>query len=157
MLRTTKRLGQTPEAAKPWSLVAFSVGGKPLAVRAEEVGGVWPWTEAMPVPSLTPYVSAVLRRGEEIFPVFDLARLLLVQVTKPAPFCLIARWPLGPMAVCIDPEVPALHTIAAADVRPPAVAQAGVVGICSIGEQEVPIYSWTVLAQSLTGQAQQVA
>ena len=33
------------------TLVLFSVGGRPLAAKVEEVGGVWPWTGAMPVPS----------------------------------------------------------------------------------------------------------
>jgi chemotaxis signal transduction protein len=137
--------------------VAFSVGGKPLAARAEDVAGVWPWTEAMPVPSLTPYVGAVLRREEDILPVFDLARLLMVQVSKASPLCLITRWPQGPMAVCIDPEVPTLHTVVAADVRPPSEARPGVVGVCTIGTDDVPIYSWTALGQALAAQAQQVA
>jgi chemotaxis signal transduction protein len=154
MLRTAKRHGQTPEVARPWSLVMFSVGGKRLAVRAEEIGGVSPWTEAMPVPSLTPYVNAVIRQGEEILPVFDLARLLMVQVSKAGPLCLRAKRQDGPMAVCIDPDVPTLHQIEAQAVRPPSSGMPGVIGVCSIESEDVPIYSWALLGPT---PAQQVA
>ncbi len=148
MLRTAKRHGQTPEAAKPWSLVMFSVGGKQVAVRAEEVGGVLPWTEAMPVPSLTPYVNAVVRQGDEILPVFDFARLLMVQVSKPDPLCLRAKRQDGLMAVCIDPEVPTLHQVEAKAVQPAPSGLPGVVGMCSIGSDEVPIYSWAMIGRA---------
>jgi len=154
MLRTAKRHGQTPEAAKPWSLVMFSVGGKRVAVRAEEIGGVSPWTEAMPVPSLTPYVNAVVRQGEEILPVFDLARLLMVQVSKAEPLCLRAKRQDGLMAVCIDPDVPTLHQIDAQAVRTASSGSPGVVGMCSIGAEDVPIYSWAMIGPT---PAQQVA
>lgn len=154
MLRTAKRLGQTPEAARPWSLVMFLVGGKRVAVRAEEIGGVSPWTEAMPVPSLTPYVNAVIRQGEEILPVFDFARLLMVQVSKTDPLCLRAKRQDGVMAVCIDPDVPTLHQVEAQSVRPASSGAPGVVGICSIGSEDVPVYSWALLGPA---PAQQVA
>ena len=155
MLRTAKHHGQTPEAVKPWSLVMFSVGGKRLAVRAEEIGGVSPWTEAMPVPSLTPYITAVVRQGEEILPVFDLARLLMVQVSKVDPLCLRAKRQDGLMAICIDPDVPTLHQVEARAIRPASSGAPGVVGVCSIGsEEDVPIYSWALLGPT---PAQQVA
>lgn len=147
MLRTAKRHGQTREAIKSWSLVVFSVGGKRVAVRAEEVGGVSPWTEAMPVPSLTPYVNAVIRQGEEVLPVFDFARLLMVQVSQAQPLCLRAKRHDGLIAVCIDPEVPTLHHVEVQAVRPPPAGQPGVVGMCSVGSEEVPIYSLAMLAQ----------
>jgi len=154
MLRTSRHHGQTPEAAKPWSLVMFSVGGKRLAVRAEEVGGVWPWPEPMPVPSLTPHVNAVVRQGEEILPVFDFARLLMVQVSKAEPLCLRVRRHDGLMAVCIDPDVPTLHQVEAKAVQPASSGLPGVMGMCSIGSEDVPIYSWAMLGQT---PAQQVA
>ena len=154
MLRTTRHHGQTPEAARPWSLVVFSVGGKRLAVRAEEIGGVSPWTEAMPVPSLTPYVNAVLRQGDEILPVFDLARLLMVQVSKTERLCLRAKRQDGLMAVCIDADVPTLHQVEAKTVRPAPSGAPGAIGLCAIGPEEVPIYSWATLGKT---DAQQVA
>ncbi len=150
MLRTTKHRGQTPEAAKPWSLVLCSVGGKRFAVRAEEVGGVSPWVEAMPVPSLTPFVNAVVRHGDEILPVFDLARLLMVQVPKTERLCLRARRQDGPMAVCIDADVPTLHQVEAKTIQPASSGMPGVIGRCAIGEEEVPIYSWAALGPAAT-------
>jgi chemotaxis signal transduction protein len=152
MLRTAKRHGQTPETAKPWSLVMFTVGGKQVAVRAEEIGGVSPWTEAMPVPSLTPYVNAVIRQGDDILPVFDFARLLMVQVSKVGPLCLRAKRQDGLMAVCIDPDVPTLHQVEAKAVRPAPSGLPGVIGVCSIGSDDVPIYSWTMIGQAPTQQ-----
>jgi chemotaxis signal transduction protein len=134
--------------------VVFSVGGKRIAARAEEIGGVSAWTEAMPVPSLTPYVNAVVRQGDEILPVFDLARLLMVQVSRTERLCLRAKRQDGPMAVCIDAEVPTLHQVEAKAIHPASSSLPGVVGMCSIGSDEVPIYSWTVLGKTT---AQQVA
>lgn len=148
MLRTAKRHGQTPEAARPWLLVVFSVGGKRVAVRAEEVGGISPWPDAMPVPSLTPYVNAVIRQGEEVLPVFDFARLLMVQVTQAQPLCLRAKRPDGLMAVCIDPEVPTLHHVEARAIRPVSDGPPGVIGMCAIDSEDVPIYSWAMLTQT---------
>lgn len=147
MLRTAKRHGPTPEVARPWTIVVFSVGGKRVAARAEEVGGVWPWTEAMPVPSLTPYVNAVIRQGEEVLPVFDFARFLTVPVAQAGALCLRAKHPDGPMAVCIDPEVPTLHRVEAAAIRPVSDGSPGVLGMCTIDSAEIPIYSWALLAQ----------
>lgn len=145
MLRTTKLRGQTPEAAKPWFLVLCSVGGKRFAVRAEEVGGVSPWAEAMPVPSLTPFVNAVVRQGDEILPVFDLARLLMVQVPKAERLCLRAKHKDGPMAVCIDADVPTLHQVEAKTIQPAPTGMPGAIGRCAVGEEDVVIYSWAGL------------
>ncbi len=148
MLRTTKHRGQTPEEAKPWSLVLCSVGGKRIAVRAEEIDGVSTWAEAMPVPSLTPYVNALVRQGDEILPVFDLARLLMVQIPKAERLCLRAKRQDGPMAVCIDADIPSLHQVEAKTIQPAPAGMPGVIGRCAIGEEEVPIYSWTEIWKS---------
>jgi len=130
--------------------VLCSVGGKRIAVRAGEVGGVSPWTEAMPVPSLTPYVNAVVRQGDEILPVFDLARLLMVQIPKTERLCLRAKRQDGPMAVCIDADVPTLHQVEAREIQPPPPGASGVIGRCAIGEEDVPIYSWATLGATAT-------
>jgi chemotaxis signal transduction protein len=125
-----------------------------VAVRAEEIGGVSPWTEAMPVPSLTPNVNAVVRQGEEILPVFDLARLLMVQVSRTDRLCLRAKRQDGIMAVCIDADVPTLHQVDARAIQAASSGAPGVIGVCAIESEDVPIYSWTALSQP---QAQQVA
>jgi len=64
--------GQSKEAPKRvtnWSLIVLSIGGQRLAVRTEEVGGVRPWTDPMPVPSHTPFMNALLRHDEEVLPI----------------------------------------------------------------------------------------
>ena len=149
MLRTAKRRGPELQTPKPWSLIIFSVGGKRLAARALEVGGVWPWTEPMPVPSETPYVNAVLRRGEEVLPVYDLAGRLEAQVTAARPLCLIAKRRDGPMAVCIDGDVPLMQTVEASAVHPVSGEAPDVLGRCAIGTEEMLIYSLATLGQSV--------
>lgn len=142
MLKT--RPGQSSRAPKAWPLLVFSVGGRSLAVKAEEVMSVQPWTEAIPVPSGTAYVNAVLRQGEDVLPVFDLAAKLRVQVKGSRPLCVIAKRKDGPMAVCIDADIPALLTVDASAVKP-AAGGSDITGFCLVGAEEVPIYSLTTL------------
>lgn len=136
-------------ARATWSLVMFSVGGRRLAAKVEEVGGVWPWTEAIPVPSGTAFVNAVVRRGEDVLPVFDLAGKLGLQVVGPASLCLIAKQVDGPMAVRIDADLPTLQTIEETAIRKPAGADPDLVGVCVIGTGEVPIYSLATLGAAI--------
>jgi chemotaxis signal transduction protein len=145
MLKTP--LGRTSKAQKAWPLVVFSVGGRSLAVKAEEVMSVLPWTGAIPVPSGTAYVTAVLRQGEDVLPVFDLAAKLRVQVKGSKPLCVIARRKDGPMAVCIDSDIPALQTVEASTVKP-AAGGSDITGFCMVGAEEVPIYSLATLGLS---------
>lgn len=128
-------------SAKMVPLVIFSVGGQRLAARAEEVGGIWPWTHSMLVPSGTTFVNAVLRRGDEILPVFDLAGKLNVQVEGQPPLCLIAKRYDGPIALCIDGEIPLLHMLEAEAIRPVFGETPHVAAVCRIGTEELPLYS----------------
>src|SRR5579884_1589646 len=137
----SKRARVAGKAAKAVMLLLFSVGGRRIAARAEEVGGVWPWQRAVNVPSATPFITAVLRRGEEILPVFDLAGRLNVQVRGEAPLCLIAKRHDGPLAVCIDGDIPALHMVEESSIRPITWKDSDVKGTCRIGVEEIPIYS----------------
>ncbi|HVG02161.1 MAG TPA: chemotaxis protein CheW, partial [Nitrospira sp.] len=78
MLRTQLR-SQTQAASKGnakarmQAVVVFSVAGQRLAARTDEVGGVMPWPGAIPVPSDTPCVTALVRQDTRCLPVFDLA------------------------------------------------------------------------------------
>jgi chemotaxis signal transduction protein len=140
--------GRSSKLAKTIPLVIFSVGRRRLAARAEEVGGIWPWTPTMPVPSGTPFVNAVMRRGDEVMPVFDLADRLRVQVEESGRLCLIAKRRDGPMAICIDGDIPTLHVLDPDGIRPAGSADADVVGTCRIGDHEVPIFSLVQLGLS---------
>ena len=148
------RATQAPAGAKPVMLLVFSVGGRRMAARASDVGGIWPWTDVVPVPSGTPHVSAVLKRGEDILPVFDLAGKLSVQAKSLPLLCLIAKRKDGLMAVCIDGDIPTLQSVAEASIRPVGWNDSDVIGTCRIEAEELPVYSLAHLglnARSLDG------
>jgi chemotaxis signal transduction protein len=56
MLRAAQKHDQV-SAKRWWNVVVFSVGGKKLAARTEDVGGIAPWIEPLPVPSRTPFAE----------------------------------------------------------------------------------------------------
>ncbi|HET8580558.1 MAG TPA: chemotaxis protein CheW [Nitrospiraceae bacterium] len=138
----TTRLGLNSKTTTTCTLVVFSVGGQRFATRTEEVGGVWPWTNAMPVPSGTEFVNAIMRRGEDVLPVYDLAAKLNVQVRGTATLCLIAKRKDGPMAIRIDEEIPTLHVVEEASIHRTTGTQAEAANACLIGTDDVPIYSF---------------
>ncbi|WP_447980215.1 chemotaxis protein CheW [Candidatus Nitrospira bockiana] len=123
------------------AVLLFSVGGRRIAARAREVGGIWPWSQPVVVPSGTPFISALLRRNGDVFPVFDLARKLGVTVKGDVPLCVIAKRHDGPIAICIDSEMPSLQVIDESTIRPVPWRDSDVVGTCRIGVEEVPLYS----------------
>jgi chemotaxis signal transduction protein len=144
----SRKIAQGARKAKSIMLLLFSVGGRRIAARANDVGGIWPWTEAVSIPSGTPYVSAVLRRGEDVLPVFDLAGRLSVQVKGSGRFCLIAKRTDGPMAVCIDGDIPTLHSVSEDSIRSGVWKESDVIGTCQIDTEELPIYSLAHLGLS---------
>lgn len=144
MLKTPR--GPTSKVAAPLSsLVVFVVGGKRLAARADEIGGVRPWSPAFPIPSRTPFVRAVVRHEDEVLPVYDLAARLGVRVAEEESLCLIVKRRDGVMAVCIDAEIPTLHAVEASGIRPTSRQDPDMVGICAIRGEEVPVYSLITL------------
>lgn len=143
MLKTPH--GPNSKTERPWSLVLFQVGGRVLAARAEEVGGVWPWQQAMPIPSGTAFITSLVRRGEEILAVYDLARKLDVSVKGAKPLCLIARHQDGPVAICIDEQIPSLRPVEPGMIDMQSGSESDILGKCQIGEETVPIYSLKTL------------
>jgi chemotaxis signal transduction protein len=120
-------------------VVVFSIGGMKLAARTEDVGGVSPWTDTIPVPSRTPFVQALLKRDDHAMPVYDLAaRLSRKQIGSPL-LCLVIRHLDGPMAICIDAEMPSLETVIAAVIRPNSSGDIESLGSVTIGEHDVTI------------------
>jgi chemotaxis signal transduction protein len=146
MLKTHR--GPSSEPPKSCPLVIFSLGGRRLAARAEEVGGVFPWADAMPVPSGTAFVNAIIRRGDEVLPVFDLASRLNLHVAGASPWGLIAKRRDGPIALRIDGEIPSLRSVEAGALRSAAGGEADIAGTCLLGNEEVPIYSLATLGLS---------
>ncbi len=117
MLRASRGKQQVQVTKRSWNVVVFSVGGIKLAARTEDVGGVSPWTESIPVPSRTPFVQAMLKRENHVMPVYDLAARLSRALIGSPLLCLVARHLDGPMAICIDADMPSLETVDATAIR----------------------------------------
>jgi chemotaxis signal transduction protein len=120
-------------------MVVFSVGGMKLAARTEDVGGVSPWTESIPVPSRTPFVQAVLKRDNHVMPVYDLAARLSRTLQGDPLLCLVARHLDGPMAICIDAGMPSLQTVDATAIRPNGRGNIETLGSVTIDGDDVAI------------------
>jgi chemotaxis signal transduction protein len=143
MLKTP--LGPSSKESQPWSVVVFRVGGRPLAVQAGEIGGVWPWDTPVSVPSQTAFVTGIVRRGDEILAVYDLASRLQQQVRGNRFLCLIVKHHEGPMAICIDETIPSLQLLDPSLINPSNRDESDVIGTCRIEDEEVSIYSLATL------------
>jgi len=148
MLRAARGQQQAPTAKRSWNVVVFSVGGLKLAARTEDVGGVSPWAESIPVPSRTPFVQAMLKRGNRVMPVYDLASRLSSPVQGDLLLCLEARHVDGPMAICIDADVPSLETVDATAIRPYGREDVETLGTVTIGGEDVAIVALQRLGRS---------
>ncbi|HKC95564.1 MAG TPA: chemotaxis protein CheW [Nitrospira sp.] len=118
MLRAARQQEQAVTAKRSWNVVVFSIGGKKLAARTEDVGGVAPWIDPIPVPSRTPFVGAMLAREKVVMPVYDLGTRLAREPEGETLLCLVARHVDGPMAICIDSVIPSLHNIEVNQIIP---------------------------------------
>ena len=113
--------------------------------------GVSSWTESIPVPSRTPFVQAMLKRDNHVMPVYDLAARLSRTVQGDPLLCLVARQLDGPMAICIDADVPSLETVDATAIRPNDRGDIETLGSVTIGENDVAIVELQRLGRSTTG------
>jgi len=148
MLRTAPGQQYAQATKRSWNVVVFSVGGMKLAARTEDVGGVSPWTESIPVPSRTPFVQAMLKQDNHVMPVYDLAARLSRTVQGDPLLCLLARHLDGPMAICIDADVPSLETVDATAIRPNGREDVETLGSVTIGEIDVAIVALQRLGRS---------
>lgn len=139
MLRSGQSQRRENVAKLAWNVVVFSVGGVKLAARSEEVGGVSPWAETVAVPSRTPHVHGLLKREKDVLPIYDLGEQLQTSAHGEPLLCLVARHIDGPMAICIDSEVPSLQTVAAGDVRPSTRKDLDTLGTFAADGEDIPI------------------
>jgi chemotaxis signal transduction protein len=139
MLRAARGQQQTQATKRSWNVVVFSIGGMKLAARTEDVGGVSPWTDSIPVPSRTPFVQAMQKRDHQVMPVYELANRLSRTLQGDPLLCLVARHVDGPMAICIDAAVPSLETVDAAAIRPTINGDLETLGSVTIGGDDVTI------------------
>jgi chemotaxis signal transduction protein len=148
MLRAARGTQQAQDTKRSWNVLLFSVGGMKLAARAEDVGGVAPWTESIPVPSRTPFVQAMLKRDNQVMPVYDLATRLSRTLRGDPLLCLVARHLDGPMAICIDADVPSLENVDATAIRPSGSGDIETLGSFTIDGDDVAIVALQRLGQS---------
>jgi chemotaxis signal transduction protein len=148
MLRAAREQRQVQATKRLWNVVLFSVGGLKLAARTEDVGGISPWTKSIPVPSRTPFVHAMLKRDHDVIPVYDLASKLSRTLQGDPLLCLVARHLDGPMAICIDADVPSLETVDAAVIRPSGREDIETLGMMTILGEDVAILALQRLGRS---------
>lgn len=134
--------------ARGQGMVVFSVAGRRLAAKTEEIDGVVPWSGATSVPSDTPFVAALIRRENGCLPVFDLAAKLSRTMHGSESLCLIVKHVDGPMAICIDSQVPSIHLVAHTAMRYRPDTDPDIAGTCVVGEEELPIINLTTLGTS---------
>jgi len=135
-------------------MVVFSIGGVKLAARTEDVGGVSPWTETVPVPSRTPFVQAMLKRDNYVMPVYDLAARMSRTVQGDPLLCLEVRHLDGPMAICIDAVVPSLEIVDRSAIRPNGREDIESLGSVTIGGNDVAIVALQQLGRSMQDTSQ---
>ncbi len=146
MLRGLRQKSDS-KRSRLYGLVVFSVGGQRIAARAEEVDGVSHWPPTMLVPSETPFVGSVARRGKEVLPVFDFAARLNAHVQGTAPLCLVVKHEDGPMAICVDEEIPALQMAEPSAIQPYSGPDPDIVATY-VGETDrIPVYSLATLGK----------
>ena len=126
-------------AMRNQALLVFSVGGRRLAARTEDIAGVQPWRGSTPVPSETPFVNAMIRFEKECMPVFDLAGKLNQTLNSDRPLCLVIRHEDGPMAICIDARIPSLHTVDRSTIQRRDDEDADIAGVCPAGDEQVTV------------------
>lgn len=148
MLRGARGKQQVQVTKRSWNVVVFSIGGIKLAARTEDVGGVSPWTESIPVPSRTPFVQAMLKRENHVMPVYDLAARLSRTLIGSPLLCLVARQLDGPMAICIDADMPSLETVDATAIRSNGSEDLETHGTVTIAGNDVAIVALQRLGRS---------
>ncbi len=118
-------------------------------MRTLEVAGIAQWDESIPVPGRTPFITAVVRQGQIVLPVFDLAASLRLTVQGSNPLCLRVKHPLGEMAMCIDEEIPILHTVDPAEIQTYQDKDMPAEGSYTNGLDEIPILSVSRLGSTM--------
>lgn len=134
-----------PAHARVQNMVVFSVAGKRLAARTEEIGGVLPWPGTTAVPSDTPLVTSLVRHEESCLPVFDLAAKFNRTVREEESLCLIVKHVDGPLAICIDSQVPSLHVVPRSGVQYQSGLDPDIAGSCVAGDEQLPLINLATL------------
>jgi chemotaxis signal transduction protein len=151
MLRSARGKQQAQVTKRSWNLLVFSIGGLKLAARTKDVGGVSSWIESIPVPSRTPFVQAMLKRENVVMPVYDLAARLSRKLSGSPLLCLEARHLDGPMAICIDAEMPSFAIVDPTEIRSNDTGDIETLGTVTIAGNDVAIVALQRLGRSTQG------
>ena len=134
--------------ARAWRLLTFSIGGRRFSAKTDDLAGVSEWNEPVPVTSRTPFVSGVVRLGQAVLPIFDLAAWLGITPHGNEWLWLQAKHPLGTMAIRIDGEMPILQTLERTEVRPYIGQDVPAIGSFYSGGDEIPILALSQLGSA---------
>ena len=151
MLRGARGKQQTQVPKRSCNVMVFSIGGLKLAARTEDVEEVSPWIDSIPVPSRTPFVQAMLKRKNLVMPVYDLATRLSRKLQGDPLLCLVVRHIDGPMAICIDAEMPSLETVDAMEIRSNDRGDIETIGTVTIAGNDVAIVALQRLGRAIRG------
>lgn len=151
MLRSARGKQEAQVTKRSWNLLVFSIGGLKLAARTKDVGGVSSWIESIPVPSRTPFVQAMLKRENVVMPVYDLAARLSRKLSGSPLLCLEARHLDGPMAICIDAEMPSFEIVDPTEIRSNDRGDIETLGTVTIAGNDVAIVALQRLGRSTQG------
>jgi hypothetical protein len=151
MLRSARGKQEAQVTKRSWNLLVFSIGGLKLAARTKDVGGVSSWIESIPVPSRTPFVQAMVKRENLVMPVYDLAARLSRKLSGSPLLCLEARHLDGPMAICIDAEMPSFEIVDPTEIRSNDRGDIETLGTVTIAGNDVAIVALQRLGRSTQG------
>lgn len=151
MLRGARGKQQTQVPKRSCNVMVFSIGGLKLAARTEDVEEVSPWIGSIPVPSRTPFVQAMLKRKNLVMPVYELATRLSRKLQGDPLLCLVVRHIDGPMAICIDAEMPSLETVDAMEIRSNDRGDIETIGTVTIAGNDVAIVALQRLGRAIRG------
>jgi hypothetical protein len=90
----------------------------------------------------------MLKQENHVMPVYDLAARLNCSLQGDPLLYLVARHLDGPMAICIDADVPSLETVEVSAIRPNGRGDIESLGSVTIGEHDVAIVALQRLGRS---------
>ncbi len=150
MLRGARQAAAKTAARRMVPVIVFSIGGKAFAMKAAEVGSVEAWPVSMPIPSATPHIREVVRRGRRLHGVYDLAGHWAIQPSEGTPLCVMVKWGHEEVAIRVDSRIPSLESADLAMIRPAPDAKGGTIGIWTLQGVDVPLVSFMQMAARLS-------
>jgi hypothetical protein len=93
----------------------------------------------------------MLKRKNLVMPVYELATRLSRKLQGDPLLCLVVRHIDGPMAICIDAEMPSLETVDAMEIRSNDRRDIETIGTVTIAGNDVAIVALQRLGRAIRG------